>query len=120
MPPATHLERVLGFGRGRGLDLSGYFPYAFNLGGSAGAGPAGDANFTAGTAPRITVNLSNETFGWSPVEFGSSTADDVLKTVLRSHRWVDTQSRDSRTSCSPLRATCSQDFMAPISMPLLF
>ena len=88
-PPASHISRVLGFGPARGLDLSGNFRYAFNVGTPGAAGQAGDANFTADSASGITVSAPNEIANWAVREFGNTPADDVLETVYRSIRWAD-------------------------------
>lgn len=89
IPGPTHVARVYGFGPGRGLDLTGNFAYAFNVGTPGAAGQAGDADFTADNAPGITVSASNEIANWTLREFGNSAADNVLETVYRSIRWSD-------------------------------
>ena len=94
-PPTSHVARVLGFGPARGLDLSGVFPYAFNVGTPGAAGQAGDANFTADDAPGITVIAPNDIGDWAERAFGNSAADDVLETVYRSIRWANSDNDDS-------------------------
>jgi hypothetical protein len=89
-PAATRIERVLGFGSGRGLDLTGTFVHAFNVGPSGAAGQAGDAVFTADDAPGITVHAPNNPIAiWNNPDFGNTAEDDVLETVFRSIRWAD-------------------------------
>lgn len=88
-PGSTYIARVFGAGAAGGLDLTGNFLYAFNVGTPGAAGQAGDANFTADTAPGITVSAPNEIANWTAREFGSTAADNVLETVYRSIRWAD-------------------------------
>lgn len=94
VPPTTHLERVLGYGPARGLDLSGNFLYAFNVGTPGAAGQAGDANFTADNAPGITVTANNEIPLWNTPHLGASDADHVLEFVYQSIRWADNGNAD--------------------------
>ncbi|MBS0658742.1 MAG: hypothetical protein JSR82_10920 [Verrucomicrobia bacterium] len=86
VPPTTHLSRVLGFGPARGLDLSGNFLYALNIGTYGAAGPAGDANFTADNVSGATVSAPAEIVNWIETDFGSSPENQVLRTVCRSMR----------------------------------
>jgi CSLREA domain-containing protein len=89
-PATTRIERVLGFGPGRGLDLAGDFLHAFNVGPTGAAGQAGDAVFTADNAPGITVHAPNNPIAnWNNPDFGNTAEDDVLETVYRSIRWAD-------------------------------
>jgi hypothetical protein len=90
VPGTTRIERVFGSGAARGLDLSGNFVYAFNVGPTGAAGQAGDANFTADNAPGITVQAPNNPIAnWNNPNFGSTAADNVLETVYQSIRWTD-------------------------------
>lgn len=90
MPGTTRIERVFGSGAARGLDLSGNFVYAFNVGPAGPAGQAGDANFTADNAPGITVHGPNNPIAnWNNPSFGATAADNVLETVYQSIRWTD-------------------------------
>ena len=90
IPGPTHVSRVFGFGPGRGLDLSGNFLYAFNVGPTGAAGQAGDANFTVDSAPGITVQTPNNPIAdWNNPNFGATASDDVLETVYQSIRWAD-------------------------------
>ena len=98
-PPTTRIERVLGFGPARGLDLSGNFIHAANVGTNGAPGTAGAANFTADTAPGITVTAQQQIAQWSNPVFGNTPEDDVLENVFRSIRWTDT------TTAQTLNAT---------------
>jgi hypothetical protein len=90
VPGTTRIERVLGSGAARGLDLTGSFVYAFNVGPAGAAGQAGDANFTADNASGITVQAPNNPIAnWNNPNFGATTADNVLETVFQSIRWAD-------------------------------
>jgi CSLREA domain-containing protein len=89
VPPGTHVERVLGYGPARGLDLTGNFVYAFNVGTNGAVGQAGDANFTDDNAPGITMSAPNQVNPWGAPSFGSTAADDVLENVYKSIRWAN-------------------------------
>jgi CSLREA domain-containing protein len=89
VPLSTHVERVLGYGPARGLDLTGNFAYAFNVGTNGAVGQAGDANFTADSAPGITMSAPNQVNPWGAPSFGSTAADDVLENVYKSIRWAN-------------------------------
>jgi predicted outer membrane repeat protein len=88
-PDPTRIERVLGYGPARGLDLSGTFVHAFNVGTPGAAGQAGDAYFTADNAAGVTVSAPNEIVSWATRDFGASPNDTTLETVLQSIRWAD-------------------------------
>ncbi len=90
VPGTTRIERVLGIGPARGLDLSGTFVHAFNVGTPGAAGQAGDAYFTADNESGITLGAPNEIASWSTREFGASANDTTLETVFQSIRWADT------------------------------
>lgn len=90
VPGTTRIERVLGSGAARGLDLTGSFVYALNVGPAGAAGQAGDANFTADNASGITVQAPNNPIAnWNNPNFGATAADNVLETVFQSIRWAD-------------------------------
>lgn len=86
-PGSTHLARVLGTGPADGLDLSGNFPYALNIGTNGATGQIGDANFTTDSAPGITTTAPNEIPNWVSRDFGNSAAENVLDGVVQSIRW---------------------------------
>jgi hypothetical protein len=79
---------------GEGLDMSGNFAYAINVGGPGGA-VVGDATFTDGTiagmeggaSPGASITVANEVLAWHLPDYGDSPADDGLETVLQSIRW---------------------------------
>ena len=90
VPGTTRIERVFGFGPARGLDLSGNFLYAFNVGPVGAAGQAGDATFTADDATGITVHAPNNPIAvWNNPSFGSTGSDNALELVYQSIRWAD-------------------------------
>ena len=89
VPPVNHLERVLGYGAGRGLDLTGNFIYAFAVGNSTAPGQIGNANFTTDSAPGITVTAPNVTENWATPNFGSDSANLALRNVFKSIRWAN-------------------------------
>ncbi len=89
VPGTTRIERVFGFGAGRGLDLTGNFVYAFNVGTTGAAGQAGDANFTADNAPGITIGATDFVTPFVNPSFGALAGDDVLETVYQTIRWAN-------------------------------
>ncbi len=94
VPGTTRIERVFGFGASRGLDLTGNFVYAFNVGTTGAAGQAGDATFTADNAPGITIGATDFVNVFTNLNFGSTTGDNVLETVYQSIRWANSLSVD--------------------------
>lgn len=90
VPGTTRIERVLGYGPARGLDLSGTFVHAFNVGTPGAAGQAGDATFSADNASGITLSAPNQIASWATRDFGSSNEDTTLETVFQSIRWAET------------------------------
>ncbi len=59
VPAATHVERVLGYGPARGLDLAGNFVYAFNVG--TNGAPARLATRTSPPIARRALRLARLT-----------------------------------------------------------
>jgi hypothetical protein len=72
---------------GEGLDLQGRFAYAVNVSTAGAAGKAGDADFTAETAPGVKITAVNNIAAWSAPEYGDSPADDVIEKVTQSIRY---------------------------------
>lgn len=72
---------------GEGLDLQGRFVYAVNVSTAGAAGKAGDADFTAETAPGVKITAVNNIANWSTPEYGDSPADDVIEKVTQSIRY---------------------------------
>ncbi len=70
-----------------GIDLQGNFLYAFNVSSAGAAGKAGDADFTADTAPGITVIAPSDIPAWDTPEYGDTPADDVIEKVTQSIRY---------------------------------
>jgi hypothetical protein len=79
---------------GEGLDMSGNFAYAINVGGPGGA-VVGDATFTDGTiagmaggsSPGATITVANEIAEWHAPAYGDSANDDGIEAVMKSIRW---------------------------------
>ena len=95
-PGGSFIARVLGADAAEGLDLTGTFKYAFNVGPDGAAGLIHDADFTADSAAGITVSAGNQiaSGGWVIPSLGSSPADDALEAVFRDIRWSDVGSAD--------------------------
>lgn len=88
VPPTNHVECVLGYGPGRGLDLSGTFRYALNIGTVGAAGTAGDATFTSDSVSGAVVSAVNAIPAWIAPDLGNTAADTALETVFQSIRWT--------------------------------
>jgi predicted outer membrane repeat protein len=87
-PGATRIERVLGIGPARGLDLSGNFVRAASTHGNTAGGTLGDAVFTSGSVAGVTYNPGSIESGiWTTRDFGDTAADDLLEELCRSHRF---------------------------------
>ena len=84
---ATTVGAFTGGDPGEGLDLSGNFLYAINIGTGGAAGKAGDADFTDDAVSGVTVTAVNEIVNWHAPEYGDSAADDVVEKVMQSIRW---------------------------------
>jgi len=101
-PPAAFsnikIERFTGGDPGEGLDamgnptdgvdLEGNFLYAVNASTAGPAGKAYDADFTAETAPGVTITAAYELPTWDTPNYGSSPADNVLEKVTQSIRYA--------------------------------
>jgi hypothetical protein len=97
-PNTVHLGSIgtfTGGDAGDGLDLSGTFAYAINVGGPGDVTVA-DAQFTdgsergmsGGSSPGAMITNANEIPDWHPAgEYGDSASDDALETVMQSIRW---------------------------------
>lgn len=85
--PFVHIDAFSGGDPGEGLDLTGSFLYAFNVGTNAVSGQAGDAVFTSDSIPGIWIGAENEIPNWQSPVFGDSPADKVLEGVMSSIRW---------------------------------
>tara|TARA_B100001245_G_C22894301_1_gene431406 strand:- start:1176 stop:1952 length:777 start_codon:yes stop_codon:yes gene_type:complete len=74
--------------QGEGLDLQGNFSYAINIMG-AGGFDIGDASFTSDTNTYgFSINAEFEYDNWRDKnEYGNSTNDNNLETVMHSIRW---------------------------------
>jgi hypothetical protein len=90
---AGQLGVFTGGDAGEGLDLSGNFVYAINVGGPAAT--AGDAMFTdgseagilGGSTPGASITDANEIPAWHAPAYGDSADDDGIETVATSIRW---------------------------------
>ncbi|MCA9172117.1 MAG: hypothetical protein KDB23_30835, partial [Planctomycetales bacterium] len=75
-----------------GLDFSGNFVYAFDVGGPGGTS-VGDANFEDGSelgldpGTGVFITDANEIDAWHVPEYGDSVDDDALEFVMQSIRW---------------------------------
>ena len=73
---------------GEGLDLSGVFPFSFNVGTPGAApGPVGNAAFTADSTAGVVISAANEIGNWHAPNYGSTANDDNLEFVMQSIRW---------------------------------
>jgi hypothetical protein len=85
---STVVSGFTGGDPGEGLDLTGTFKYAFNVGTPGAApGPVGDAPFTDDAQPGIVVTAQNEVPGWHAPNYGDTANDDNLEFVMQSIRW---------------------------------
>jgi hypothetical protein len=89
---AGSVGRFSGGDEGEGLDMSGQFAYAVNVGGPGGA-MVGNAIFTDGSNEGATAGVSinplpsNQIPDWLAPEYGDSANDQGLETVMQSIRW---------------------------------
>ncbi len=81
------IQSFFGGDPGEGLDLQGNFLYAFNVSSAGAAGKAGDADFTADTAPGIKVTAANNIPAWNNPEYGDTENDKVIAKVASSIRF---------------------------------
>ncbi len=91
-PGATYVTRVYGADPGEGLDLTGTFLYAFNVGTNGSPGQILDANFTDDSAPGISISAPQQAAAFdASINFGIDPADAALATVFKSIRWANTE-----------------------------
>lgn len=69
-----------------GLDLEGDFAYAVNVNG-AGGFSVRDADFTDDAVAGVYVWGPNSTSNWANPEYGSSSNDNNLESIMRTIRW---------------------------------
>ena len=92
-PSNTHVSGTMsaftGADPGEGLDLTGAFAYAVNVGGADTS--VGGLTFTdSTTTPGFTLLADHSFATWdTKPEYGSSAADNGLETVMHSIRWSD-------------------------------
>lgn len=83
---------ITGGDAGEGLDLTGTFLYAFNIGTNGAPGVIGGVEFTDETnngAGGITISTTNEIAAWNgQPAFGDSPSDDALENLLWSIRYA--------------------------------
>ncbi len=82
------------------LDFEGTFIHAVNVLGPD-AGPAGDAIFLSEeNSPGVVIrgDQSVDDPGWARPEFGDTAADDTLELVMRTIRWISTNSPEKGLS----------------------
>lgn len=94
-PPVETIEAIAAaFGGGEvgeGLDFSGIFKYAVNVGSWPGGMVIGDANFTADEGiPGVEVMAQHRLPNWGDLDLGDAPEDDALEVIMRSVRWSAT------------------------------
>lgn len=73
---------------GEGLDMTGTFLHAFNIGTPGAApGPVGDVNFLSDLEDGIVVNAVYDAPDWAAAQYGATANDDNLEFVMHSIRW---------------------------------
>eukprot|EP01052_Picozoa_sp_SAG31_P002232 SAG31_NODE_77_length_27533_cov_47.448859_3_plen_732_part_00 len=84
----TAVRTFTGADLGEGLDFTGNFLYAVDIGGPGGQ-VIGDANFTDDTSTLgVSVTAQYDMLEWgSALDFGDSAADNALASVMHSIRW---------------------------------
>ena len=89
---SSHARILTGADAGEGLDLTGNFLYAFNVGTNGAPGMIRGVEFTDETnngAGGITISATNEIAAWAAQPtFGDSPDDDALENVLWSIRYA--------------------------------
>ncbi len=87
-PLPTTIGTFTGGDVGEGLDLTGTFPYAVNMGGPV-TGPVQNVSFTSTAAlpAGFTFSAPNEIAGWHAANYGSTANDNNLEVVMQSIRW---------------------------------
>jgi hypothetical protein len=93
-PGVTYISRVFGADAGEGLDLTGTFLYAFNVGPNGAPGQIHDAFFTDDFAAGVTVTAPNQIPNFDTVTFSPSAEDAALSTLFQSIRWADRGNAD--------------------------
>lgn len=83
---AATVNPIYGGDPGEGLDLEGNFLYAITVGGAAGAGQVGDANFTGDSVAGVNVEATDVIPTWGTLDFGDTLNDNNLEKVLLSIR----------------------------------
>lgn len=86
LSPSATAGTFTGGDLGEGLDLDGVFPYAVNILGPA-TGPVRDVTFTTDTVPGVTVTAQNAFPGWANPQYGITSNDNNLETVMQTMRW---------------------------------
>jgi hypothetical protein len=93
---STTFDIFSGGDPGEGLDLTGSFLYAVNIGSNgAPPGPVNGVFFSDDFQPGISVNTINEAPNWFAPDFGSTESDDNLEFVMQSMRWSPAPSNPS-------------------------
>jgi predicted outer membrane repeat protein len=81
------LRKFTGGDRGEGLDMSGPFVYALDVGGSGGM-TIRNATFTVDNVPGAKIMAYDRKGSWGRLnQFGASLADNALESLLRSVRY---------------------------------
>jgi hypothetical protein len=84
---AQDVGTFTGGDNGEGLDVNGSFLHAVNVYGPD-AGSVGNADFVSEqNASGVTVTATQTGSGWANANYGSSSDDDALETVMNTIRW---------------------------------
>ena len=93
---STTVDTFTGGDPGEGLDLTGSFLYAVNIGSNgAPPGPVNGVFFSDDLQPGISVTSIFEAANWFAPDFGSTESDDNLEIVMQSMRWSPAPAKPS-------------------------
>jgi hypothetical protein len=85
------------FANAAALDFVGSFVHAINLNGPGGA-IVGNATFTADNAAGMLLGAENNIPTWILPDYGATSDDDALESVMQSIRWTATNSEEEQLS----------------------
>ncbi|PAY21344.1 hypothetical protein CKO51_01835 [Rhodopirellula sp. SM50] len=84
----TKIAAFSGADPGEGLDLNGDFVYAVNMRGPATT--VRGVNFTTDAVTGIGYSATNEILNWQTPDYGTTTDDNNLESIMQSIRWSST------------------------------